>query len=343
MTTEENTTIPEKNQLVTKDHFSTVRIELEELKKNNESMVFDYETAKGEKEVRSYIYKLRQSKSVVKKIHQDAKAEALAIGKKLDADKRELTSEIEEMIDIHDKPLREKKEREEREAAEKLAEEQYNSDFDEALHMHDIFKREEALRIAEEKIAKEKAEQEAKAEAERLEKERIERERKLQEQAAEKAKIEAERKAQAEKEESERREREAKEAQQRAEQAAMEAKIKAEKEAEEARIRAKIEAENAEKKRLADIKAAEEKAEIEKKAAILEEQRKQAEKEVAQKAEAERLARIEAERQADLNHRKKINNESLDSLKEIGIGHDDAIKIISEIAKGNIKNIHIKY
>lgn len=332
MTYDQNTTNPQENQLVTKDHFSDLRKQIELIKKENESIVFDYEDKDGEKEARSHIYKMRQSKSAIAKIHKAAKAEALAIGKKLDADKRELTAEIEEMIELHDKPLREIEARKEKEKADALAKEEYEKDFDEALAMHEFFKREEAVRIKEAELARQEEERKAKEEAERLEKERIEREERLKKEAAEQARIEAEKKAKAEKEEAERKEREAVEAQKRAE-----------KEAEEAKVRAKIEAENAEKKRLADIKAAEEKAEREKQAAILEEQRKQAEKEAAQKAESERLAKIEADRQADVNHRKKINNESLDALKSIGINHDDAIKIISEIAKGNIKNITINY
>ncbi len=328
MTDSENTTNPEENQLVPKDHFSTLREQINNLKSENKKFVFDYETKKGEAQARSHVAKLRKTNPIIDSVHKEAKEESLRKGQKLDADKRELKAEVAEMVAYHMEPLNAKKARLEKEAGEKLALERH----EEALHMHDLFKREEALKIAEEKAAKEKAEAEAKAEKERLEKERVERERKLKEEAAENARIEAEQKAKAAKEESERKEREATEAKQRAE-----------REAEEAKIRAKVEAENAEKKRIADIKAAEEKAAKDKQAAILEEQKKQAQKEADAKAEQERLAKAEAVKKANVEHRSRVKNEAFDSLREMGIDRDTAVKVVAEIEKGNVKNITINY
>lgn len=196
MTEQQSTTNPEENQIVTKDHFSTIREQLRVLQEENEKQVFDYESTKGEKEVRSYIYAMRQSKSAIASVHKSAKAEALAVGKKLDADKRELTAEVELMIEVHDKPLRDKKERIEREEAESkycsdfyeatlentrideerrmIALEKYELDHAEAIHMHDLFKREQVVKAAEEKAMAEQAERERIANEDRIKKEAAE-------------------------------------------------------------------------------------------------------------------------------------------------------------------------
>jgi len=79
--------------------------QLAEVKENNRSVVFDYETSKGEKEARSHVATLRKSKTAVNDLHKEAKEHALQICKDLDAGKRYLIGEIDAMVDQHMKPL----------------------------------------------------------------------------------------------------------------------------------------------------------------------------------------------------------------------------------------------
>ena len=86
------------NELVV---FDPVKAELAEYKKENASLVFDYEDPQGNKDARSHIYKLRQAKTKIADIHKEAKAEAWGICKLLDGEKNDLTAEVEAMIDFH--------------------------------------------------------------------------------------------------------------------------------------------------------------------------------------------------------------------------------------------------
>ncbi len=152
----------QSKQLVTGKHFTDLREQIAEFKKLNEQTVFDYESKKGEKDARSYIYKLRQSKSAIAKRHKEDKAEALKVGKELDAAKRELTEEIEGMISVHQDSLDAIKEKREKEEAERIAKEKFEKDFDAALIENEFVDREreiarkeaEQIRIEEEKRIK---------------------------------------------------------------------------------------------------------------------------------------------------------------------------------------------
>ena len=106
---------------------------------------------------------------------------------------------------------------------------------------------------------------------------------------------------------------------------------------------AKREAEQSKLREQAAIDAAKEaakRAEIEKAQAIENEKNRaiaQALRE-KQQQEAEDAARL-----ANINHRKKINNETLKSFTDNGIGEDCAKSVMALIAKGLIKNVTIKY
>ncbi len=326
----------QNKQLVTGKHFTDLREQIAEFKKLNEQTVFDYESKKGEKDARSYIYKLRQSKSAIAKRHKEDKAEALKVGKELDAAKRELTEEIDGMISVHQDSIDAIKEKREKE-------EQFENDFDAALIENEFIDRERAiarkeaeqLRIEEEKRIEEgrkEEERKAKEEAERKEKERIEYEERLKKEAAEKAKKEAEGKARKEKEEAERKIREAKEREE----------------------RLKREAEEAEKKRIADIEAAKKraeqekieaarKAEREKQEALDRQRREQEEKERAEKERAEEKKRAEERKAANLNHRKAVNNRVLKKLIQCDISEENAKDIIKDIVLNEIPEITINY
>ena len=64
------------------------------------------------------------------------------------------------------------------------------------------------------------------------------------------------------------------------------------------------------------------------------------------KAEAKRLADIKAEEErkaANVNHQKRINNESLTDLIAFGLPENTAKDLICKIAKGKVQHITINY
>ncbi|MCW7764459.1 hypothetical protein [Photorhabdus luminescens] len=139
---------------------------------------------------------------------------------------------------------------------------------------------------------------------------RIAHEEEIKRQAAEQARLDAERKAMAEIEAAARREAEAKAA-----------------------------AEQAEREKLEAL----ERAEREKQAAIEAERRKAEAAEQARLAEIQRQKDEEMRRLADVEHRKRINNESLQELIKAGIPHDHAINCIKAIAAGKTTHLKIIY
>lgn len=87
--------------------YEPVKAAIAKLKKENSTLVFDYESAKGNKLARSHVATLRSMKSEVEAKRVALKADALAFGRKVDAAAKELTAEVEAMIDVHAKPLAE--------------------------------------------------------------------------------------------------------------------------------------------------------------------------------------------------------------------------------------------
>ena len=221
--------------------FDEVRAGIALYKKENASMVFNYEDPIGEKEARSHIYKLRQAKSKVVAIHKDAKAEALAICRAIDAEKNMLIEDVEEMIDVHMGPIkaiedRKQKEIEAKEEAERLEKERIEQE------------RLDAIKKQEDEIARKQAEIKA-------EEDRLVREREILE-AEKRAEAEAKRREEEVRKQAEIDKREALERAEREKQEAIEAeREKARKEA-EAKAKAEAErvaAEKAEQERLAEI------------------------------------------------------------------------------------------
>ncbi len=207
---------PKSSELVVFDKVAAI---IADYKVRNEELAsnFDYESKEGIKQVKSHISKLRKVKTKVSEIHKEAKAESRAFGLRLDAKKNEYNGEVDKMIDFHEKPLEAIKKKETEEA---LARQQEYADS-EAKRIAEIEARERAIILAEEKIAREKAEaldkiaREKAAENEKIIKEQEEKIRqaeeenrriveeaakaraKLQEEA-DKARIEVEQKAKAE-------------------------------------------------------------------------------------------------------------------------------------------------
>lgn len=178
--------------------YGKIQADIEVMKAKNTSLVFDYHDPAGNKAARSQVFRLRQTKADVERVRKVAKAEALEYGRKVDSVAKELTAEVEAMIDVHQQPL---DEIEQREAAKKRAEQE----------AAETAARAEAERIEAERqaeLAKERAEAE-RLRAELAAREQRERDERLVREATERARAEAEAKAKAEQEATRRREHEA--------------------------------------------------------------------------------------------------------------------------------------
>ena len=272
------------------------------------------EHAKGRKQIASMAHKVSKSKVVLDNLGKELVADWKANAKKVDESRKIARDRLDALRDEVRQPLTEWEEAEAaREAAEKMAKE-IEAAHETALAEHALWLRQKDIEAKEAELARQEEERRQKAEAERIEKERIEREEQMKREAAEAAKKQAEAEAQAKIAEAERKEREAKEA-----------------------------AAKAERDRI----AAEERAKVEKEMAVKEAERKA--KEEADRVERERLAAeanqkaIDEARQADVAHKKKLNNEAVAALVANGIGQDQAKQIITLIAKGLIDNVTINY
>lgn len=327
--------------------FNEFRGQLAELKQNNSAVVFDYATPKGNKEARSHIYTLRQTKGAVEKARKQAKQDALDYGRLVDQSAKEITDELEGMIEVHDAPLREIEQREANriknhqdgiariktyldpchaamnssmintylhELEEYQPDESYEEFTAEALKSYK--QAEQYLTACHAAAAKREQEQ---AELDRLRKEAAEREQKEREdriarEAAEKAKAEAEAKAKADAE-------------------AVQRKAEQDKRDADERDR---------QNRLAVERAEREKAEAEQR--VIDAERKAIES--AKRDLEDQQAREKAEtilREADRTHKAKINNESVDDLIAAGLSENDARAVVTAIAKRTIRNISINY
>lgn len=186
--------------------FDEVAAIIADYKVKNEELDFDYASKEGAKQAKSHIAKLRRVKTKVSEIHKEAKAEALAFGRRLDAKKNEYNGEVDEMVNFHKKPL---DDIEAERIAASLAIQQEKAEA-EAKKQAELEARERAVILAEEKAAREKAEAEEKVRREAAEAaaqiikeqeekiKQVEEEKRIAEEKVEKARIEAEEKAKAE-------------------------------------------------------------------------------------------------------------------------------------------------
>ncbi len=85
--------------------YDAVSVTIAQYKAENANLVFDYADKQGAKDAKSHIAKLRKAKTAIATVHKDAKAEAWAFGKRLDAKKNELCGEVDEMINVHKDPM----------------------------------------------------------------------------------------------------------------------------------------------------------------------------------------------------------------------------------------------
>lgn len=314
----------------------------------------DLETKKGRDALASLAYKISRTKTGLDKTAKGLTDEQTALINAVNQERKEMRETLDKLRDKAREPLNkweeaEKKRVEDIEAA--LAElrdlgrvdaqctpamieaaiTSVNHTF--AATMWDEYEApaKAALEIAVEKFNKDlEAARDRMAKEQELEELRALKAEQERKEAEARAKAEAEAEAKREAEQEEARQ---KAAQERAEREAAE-KIEAER-------KAKEEAEQRAKQAEADRIAAEKKAE-EDKAAAIEAERKRIEEEERQRIERERAA-AEA-READLKHRKKINNAALEAImKASEISEDQAKMIVQAIAKGQVPHTKITY
>jgi hypothetical protein len=330
--------------------FDPIRLELAKVKKANAERVFDYETPAGEKDARSWVHKLRGTKSKINEIHKTTKQKALAACQLVDSERNECIATIEEMIDVHMKPINVIADRIKAEEQAKVDAIQAAKEKAEAVRLADIKAQEEENERKAKELAKMQAdieaEQKAKQEAideairkqELAEKAIAEAAEKIEQAEKEAAEIVSAARAVAKKAEQEKATavqfaKETAEAskQQEAERVQREANIKlqAEKDARE-----KAEKKEAEHKQ--DLIDAAAKAEVEERA------KAEAEKEEAKRVERE-AAEKEAKRVADEKHREKVENVIEKAINDI-IGDDlIARNLVIAIVNGEIPHVTINY
>jgi len=336
--------------------------QLAELEQKNATLLFDYESPKGNKEARSHINTLRLTKGALERTRKSAKEESLRVGRAIDAEAKEIGARIEAMITVHQSAVDEIEQREKQRVAD-LAERLANlrntgagattaaaladaiaeleplvigDDWQEfkpqALEVKDDLLRNLRVRHAEHVADEAKEAELARLRAEAAERERLEREAAIVRAAEERAKAEAARAAQeaearaaAEREAAARRELELKLQAENAERRRVEAEQRAEQERIDAAARAERQAKEA--AAAAERQAAE---------AVRREQDRVAAEQAAAAAD---LAR----REANKAHKAKINRAALAALIAGGLTEECAKQCVTLIASGKVPAMSIAY
>jgi len=290
--------------------FDEIKAEMAIAKKENSTLIFDYEDKQGNAEARSHVFKLRKFKGKVAALHKTTKAEALAACRAIDAQKNTLFEDIVEMVAVHQAPLDavEKRKQEKIEAVAKAFVKEKERIEQERL---------DAIEAREAEMACKEAEMHEREEiAQRAEEERLAsikaKEDKIK---ADREKLEAEKRAEAE---AKRREQVAKEQAEIDRQAALE---KAEQEKQEA-IEAEREKAGKEAKAKEDIRLAQEAAERRRK----------------QQTDEEEKRRIENQK-----HRKKVEDNIHFQLNQVIADESLADEVVEAIKAGRIENLAISY
>lgn len=325
--------------------------QLVELEQKNATLVFDYESPKGNKEARSHVYALRQTKGALERTRKEAKAESLRIGRAIDAEATEINARIEAMITVHQTAIDAIEQREKdrvaalatslNELAKTGASAVTAADLADAIAVLEpvvigddwqeyktqaLEAKDNALRVLRsrhsERVEHEAKEAElARLRAEAAERERIEREAAIVRAAEERARAEAARAAQE-----------------------AEARAAAEREAAARReLELKLQAEQAERRRV----EAEKRAEQERIEAAARAERQAAE---AVHREQERVAAAglaaaaeQARRERDKKHKAAINRAALTALVKGGLSEESAKLVVTLIASGKVPAVSIAY
>ena len=324
--------IEEKNALAVFSNENGLDPIIQQAKDLVDEFEHDLSTAAGRKRTASLANKVAKLKTRLDGMGKDLVSDWKAKAKKVDANRKSMRDELDELKVIARKPLTDWEEEQKRIeaeeaarlAAEKLREE-VERDHELALLMNAEFDR----KVEEERIAAEQAEKERLAKEAQ---ERAEREARIAQEAKEKAEREA-----AEREEKLRREAEEEKAKAEAEKlAAIERERKAELDRIAAEERAKAQAEEAERQRvIAEEKAKRDAEEAAERARQAEIQRQQ--------EEQERQRKEQEAREANKRHIGSIRKAAKESLMALGIDEEKAKEIVMAIHNGQIASVKINY
>ena len=349
--------------------YDEFRSQLTALQAGNEKAVFDYRDPKGNKEARSHVYKLRQTKAAIEKVRKQEKEIYLLKGRQVDSEAKEISAVVEQMIDVHEAPLKEIEREEDIRIENHKSKIAHIKSYLDPVHLdmsasminnyiHELeeiepsgefeeFEQEAIIAYqasmiflieANEKSARREKEQAelARLRQEAAEREQKEREDRIAREAADAARIAAEQAAEAERrrlqDEADRQAREAQFAVERAQREKAEAEAESMRQkqaAEQAKAKALLDAENAAKAALA-------KAEADKQAAIEAERQRVVAEQAQQAAEALR-------REKDVANKKRVNSEILQDFIAAGLSEECAKTAITAIAKSLVRNVKINY
>jgi colicin import membrane protein len=336
--------------------------QMAQIEKDNASIVFDYESKKGNKEARSHVHSLRLTKGALDRTRKSAKEESLRIGRAIDSEAKSMERRFDAMIAIHQAKLDEIEKREQDRVAALIARMATINAFGmDATTADDIRQAIAALEaVAIDDTWQEFAADAARAKDSHLQDMRaclIERQQHEAVQAElDRLRIEAAARAQQERDEAiakaatERANAEAaalaKREAEKARKAIDDAEAKAKQEradAERRELELKLQAENAERRRV----EAEQRAEQDKQEAAA---KAEADKQKAIQAEKDRTAAAvaaeadaKAKREKDKAHRATINRAALDALIAGGISEDCAKACVTLIVQGKVPAIQISY
>ena len=98
------TTLSPKTDAIVISQYQVLLDDIQEAQSNKVES-FDYESPKGNKAARSYIYSLRLLRGRIESAHKDAKAYALEYGRKVDSQAKELSSQVEALILPHQEAI----------------------------------------------------------------------------------------------------------------------------------------------------------------------------------------------------------------------------------------------
>jgi len=284
------------------------------IEKDALNLVADIETATGRQQIKSKAASVASAKVLIDKVGKSLNDERKRQTDLVNGERRKAKDFLEDLKAKVRKPLTDWEEAEEiKKQAERDAVE-LEMLHEEALAEDDLFNRQKEIErkeaefkaLEDARIAKEQAEQE--------EKDRIKREAKIAKEAKEQAEKEAEEKIESEKR----------------------AKIAAEEKIKTDAKQADLDKKDALEKAERDQKEAVENAKLEEQERLAKIERIKAEDARVEKKKAEKKA-------ANVAHQRKINREALDDFVKNGIPEEFGKKVISLVAKKEIRHIRIEY
>lgn len=334
--------------------------QLQALREHNETVVFDYEDPRGNKEARSHIYKLRQTKAAVEKRRKRLKEEHLAAGRAIDESAKQIIGEVQGMIEVHEEPLKAIEAREAERVAKLQARleaipmegprEASSADLEALLAKVGAVELDESWQefLEDAALRKDAAQRSLHGELEAA--------RKREAEAAELARLRAEQEAQRQREAEEAREREeARRLAEAAEKARQEAEAKAKAEADAALAEAQRREQAAVERAKADVEKARQRLENERREAEARELKLKLAAEQAEKARLQEKAREQAAREAeaaeaerrraDEAHRARVLGEVAAALLQAApaLGEDGAAEVAKLLANGYIPHTTVRF